>query len=134
MDDAYQAVLAANQRFYQAFNEGDMPGMEAVWSRDLPVQCIHPGWDPVLGREAVLESWRDIFDHATGATLAPREERVLLQGEAAMVLTFEQIGDQPLIATNLFAREAGEWRMTHHHAGPCRSVPPSPGGAPSRLQ
>jgi hypothetical protein len=126
MSEAYGAVLFANQAFYHAFNSRDIDFMDGVWARHAEVTCIHPGWDPLIGREAVMESWRQIFANSTGGSLRPQEERSVILGEQAYVITYEVIGEQPLIATNLFIREEGEWRMALHQAGPCQSVPPAP--------
>ena len=126
MSESHGAVLFANQAFYLAFNSRDFDFMDRVWARHAPVVCIHPGWNPLLGREAVMESWRQIFANNTGDQLRSQEERTVVDGDHAYVITYEAIGDQPLIATNLFVREEAEWRMVHHHAGPCQSLPPAP--------
>ena len=126
MPEPYGAVLFANQAFYHAFNSRDLEFMDRIWARQAPVVCIHPGWNPLVGREAVMESWRRIFANSTGGRLRPQEERTVVEGDHAFVVTYEAIGDHPLVATNLFLREEGEWRMIHHHAGPCQSIPPAP--------
>ncbi|MFB6261932.1 MAG: nuclear transport factor 2 family protein [Thiohalorhabdaceae bacterium] len=126
MSQSYGAVLFANQAFYQAFNSGDMALMDRVWAHKATVACIHPGWDPLVGREAVMASWRQIFANSSGGSLRPQEERTVIDGDHAFVITYEDPGEQPLVATNLFIREEAQWRMAHHHAGPCQSIPPAP--------
>lgn len=49
-------VLAANEAFYTAFTNRDYPQLEALWAREHEVAVIHPGWPPLFGRSAVLES------------------------------------------------------------------------------
>ena len=44
MTDA-DAVLAANLEFYRAFTMRDVAAMDALWARDAPVACLHPGMD-----------------------------------------------------------------------------------------
>ena len=39
-------------------------------------------------------------------------------GAVAVVICRELVSGSPLVATNVFVREEGEWRMSHHHAGP----------------
>src|SRR5215468_8451467 len=56
-----EALLFANEAFYQAFADRDIAAMEAAWASDGPIACIHPGWPPLAGREAVIESWRRIL-------------------------------------------------------------------------
>lgn len=115
-----EAVLAANRAFYRAFVECDFAAMDALWARTAPVACIHPGWDALTGRAAVMASWRDIMGQPTA--IECRAARVLHYGETACVLCHEALAgggpdDGVLIATNLFVREADAWRMIHHHAG-----------------
>jgi len=128
MSEAYGAVLFANQAFYHAFNSRDLALMDRLWAHHTPVACIHPGWNPLVGREAVMESWEQIFANPSGATLHAQEERTVVTSGHAYVLVYEGIGEHSLIATNLFLREEGEWRLIHHHAGPCQSIPPAPEG------
>lgn len=36
--------------------------MDGMWATDAPVACIHPGWGPIVGRDAgVMRSWHDIL-------------------------------------------------------------------------
>ncbi len=109
------AVLAANRAFYRAFAARDLAAMDALWAQTAPVACIHPGWDALTGRTAVMASWRDIFGQPTA--IACGGERVLSFGDSACVICHEALPGGVLIATNLFVREAGAWRMVHHQAG-----------------
>lgn len=127
------AVLTANRTFYRAFVDGDFAAMDALWSRVAPVACIHPGWDVLTGRTAVMASWRDIFGQPT--PIQCRAERVLLFGDSACVICHETLGSGPgsglLVATNLFVREADGWRLVHHQAGgvaPGAVAAPTPAG------
>ena len=108
-------VLAANRAFYRAFVARDLAAMTALWAETAPVACIHPGWDALTGRTAVLASWRDIFTQATA--IECRAERVLVFGDSACVICHETVGGGLLVATNYFVREADAWRMVHHQAG-----------------
>ena len=36
-------VLAANERFYQAFNQKDAELMSMLWADKHGVSCVHPG-------------------------------------------------------------------------------------------
>jgi hypothetical protein len=111
------AVLTANLEFYQAFTARDLVAMEALWARRLPVACIHPGWPVLSDREAVIESWRGILANPEAPRIACYDERVLLYGDVALVVCEEELDGGTLIASNLFVREAGAWRIAHHQAG-----------------
>jgi hypothetical protein len=53
-EETEHEVLAANERFYRAFSEGDLESMSALWAQHAPVACLHPGQPVLLGRDAVL--------------------------------------------------------------------------------
>ncbi|MBI3513806.1 MAG: nuclear transport factor 2 family protein [Proteobacteria bacterium] len=129
----HDAVLAANRAFYRAFVERDLAAMATLWSEDGAVACIHPGWDVLVGRAAVLASWRDIFAQPTA--IACRDARVLAHGDCACVICHETIGDGRgggmLVATNLFVRQDGAWRLIHHQAGGVAPGAPAPPAAPA---
>lgn len=113
------AVLFANDAFYTAFRLRDAAAMEGLWAEAHPVACIHPGWQALIGREAVVESWRSLFARDAVPQLVCCRPEVFLFGATATVICYEVIGSVVLVATNLFVREGKLWRMTLHQAGPC---------------
>ncbi|MBN33840.1 MAG: DUF4440 domain-containing protein [Rhodospirillaceae bacterium] len=115
-----EAVLEANLAFYAAFAAGDVTAMEAVWSQGEGVTCIHPGWQALVDREAVMESWRAIL--AGPPAVRCVGARAFVNGETAHVICYEGVGDGMLVATNIFRKEEGGWRVIHHQAGPTRMV------------
>jgi hypothetical protein len=117
-----EAVLFANDAFYVCFAGNDYEGLERLWARTAPVTCIHPGWEALYGRGPVMESWLAIIQNGAPA-IQCREPRVALYGDTATVICYERAEGGYLIATNVFVREDGEWRMTHHQAGPTRGAP-----------
>lgn len=116
-------VLAANERFYAAFRAGDAAAIEALTATTALVACIHPGGPALVGRAAALESWRAILGGSGRPAIHCEGAVAHLLGDAAFVTCYERIGDDWLVATNVFALEAGEWRLAHHHAGPTAIVP-----------
>ena len=117
------AVLFANEAFYRAFADGDVDAMDAVWARSAPVACIHPGWAALAGREAVMESWRAILSSANRPAIESRGAAAYLHGDTALVICYEAVGGAWLVATNMFVREDGAWKMAHHQAGPTTAPP-----------
>jgi len=111
-----ERVLAANAAFYRAFATRDVGAMDAVWATHAPVACIHPGWRALRGRDAVLASWRDILSGPGAPPISCAAAAAHVLGDAAFVVCIEHIPTVELIATNVFVREAGEWKMVHHHA------------------
>ena len=121
-----ELLLRANAAFYAALASGDLEAMDAVWSRRLPVACIHPGWQPLCGRDAVMASWEAIFEGGRAPPIRCEGEEPHLLGSTAYVTCFERIGAESLAATNLFVLEDGAWRLVHHHAGPVARRPEAP--------
>jgi ketosteroid isomerase-like protein len=118
------AVLAANLEFYRAFGARDVQAMERLWARAAPVACIHPGWPALADRDAVVDSWRGILANPTAPRIACFDERVLLYGDTALVVCEEELDGGTLVASNLFVREDGAWKIAHCHGD---GLPPDPG-------
>ncbi|MBO43619.1 MAG: DUF4440 domain-containing protein [Rhodospirillaceae bacterium] len=124
-----QAILFANDTFYSAFTGRDMMEMMNVWAERMEVCVVHPGWEPIYGREAVLESWRRILKAPESPEIRGQSPQVLVNDPVGTVVCFEEIKGNFLIATNLFVKQSGRWRMFHHHAAPT-DARPSEGSAP----
>ena len=112
------AVLSANLEFYRAFTNRDMAAMEKLWAAEAPVVCVHPGWTLLAGRSAVLQSWRNILANPEAPHVMCHDDRAFLYGDVAIVLCEEELDTGHLVATNMFVREGGAWRMVHHQASP----------------
>lgn len=131
------AVRAANTSLYDAFETGDIDLMGALWLDDgaaEEVTCVHPGWAPVRGRGAVLRSWSMIMANTAYIQFVLTDVRVHVTGDVAVVTCGENIltgmseppddGSPPgfaggrAVATNVFRRTAGGWRLWVHHASP----------------
>lgn len=110
-------VLATNHAFYDAFARGDLGAIDDLWARRAPVACVHPGWDALHGRDEVMASFRSIVGGGNTAVRCTRPSAYVL-GESAYVVCGEDLGDAELVATNLFVREDGAWRLVFHQAGP----------------
>lgn len=112
------AVLNANLDFYRAFNERSVKAMEALWSTIAPVLCVHPGWTALAGREPVIQSWRAILANPEAPRVMVHDDRAFLYGDVAIVQCEEELDTGHLVATNMFIRENGDWKMIHHQASP----------------
>jgi ketosteroid isomerase-like protein len=122
--DEEVAVLSANTNFYTAFSAGDFKAMAELWHDGEGGECVgcaHPGHPMIMGRSAVLETWKEIFNGPPISIAADVDCcRLLKGGQSAMVLCKEKVGDGgSLMATNLFEKcEDGAWRLVLHQAGP----------------
>ena len=133
------AVLRANQVLYDAFEAGDIDLMSALWL-DGPdaatVSCVHPGWSPVVGRDAVLRSWSVIMANTAYIQFVLTDVTARVTDDVAVVTCGENMltgfpvdpeggGDGApglagghAVATNVLRRTAAGWRMWLHHASP----------------
>jgi ketosteroid isomerase-like protein len=112
------AVLSANLEFYRAFNDRNAKAMDALWARGAAVLCVHPGWTALSGRDEVIKSWRAILANPDAPHVMCHDDRAFLYGDLAIVQCEEELDTGHLVATNMFVREAGAWKMIHHQASP----------------
>jgi len=125
------AALRVNAAFYSAMAAGDLAAMDAVWARDEPVLCIHPGGPPLQGRVEVMASFRSLFDAVAPPIEFSRDAVSLVRG-LAFVNCIEHLGEASLAASNVLVWEGGEWRFVQHVASamaPGSSLPAQRSGA-----
>lgn len=114
-NEAEAAVLACNAAFYEAFNSKDLDAMERVWSSRADVTCVHPGWNPLEGRDAVMESWRSILGNQQQPKIVSAARRATVLDGTAIVSAREFVAGSPIATTNAFVHELGGWKMILHH-------------------
>lgn len=117
----------AESAFYAAFEMGDMALMKALMA-DTNVTCIHPNAMPIIGRDGVLASWRDILSHIDDPALSPelihRSVEGNETGNTAIHLVAETIAANHqlhsektlVLVTNIYIKQENGWRMMLHHA------------------
>jgi hypothetical protein len=117
------ALEFANDAFYQAFAAASLEAMEAVWAEQPNVFCVHPGWPPITNRAEVMASWQEILSNAGPIPVSAVAPKATIFGDIGLVCCYERFGKEHLVASNLFIRAEGGWRMIHHQAGPLARVP-----------
>ena len=117
MESSEAAVLAANDAFYQVFNHKDSALMDSLWAASAQVTCIHPGWNLLQGRDAVLESWRNILNNPNQPRIVTGGATASIFDTLAIVICRELVAGSPLLATNVFVLEDGAWKLLHHQSG-----------------
>jgi ketosteroid isomerase-like protein len=123
-EEQEEAVVRANERFYDAFERLDIEAMATVWLHSDRARCIHPGWRTLRGWPAIQESWIAIFSNTEEIRFTITDVSVNLSDRMAWVSCVENIIDSgsaiPVVstieATNIFERVGSEWRMVQHHA------------------
>ena len=114
------AVLAANRRFYEAFEARDLDAMSDLWEHADRVVCTHPGWSTLRGWASISASFFALFQGQQHLQFILTEARAELAGDTAWVAVDENILSESTggtaAALNVFARIDGAWRMVVHHA------------------
>jgi ketosteroid isomerase-like protein len=129
------AVEQANTAFYEAMERGDFDELSGLWlpGEDLTVSCVHPGWPVLTGRGEVLRSYALIMANTEYIQFFLTDVGVSMTGDTALVTCTENIlsggpaedGNalgplvgQLVVATNVFRRTPGGWKLWSHHGSP----------------
>lgn len=116
-------ILAANARFYKAFEKGDLSAMRMIWSKGNNVHCIHPGAGCISGYDIVMESWELTLGPELDLPLQIKLQNVevYIKGNLGFVTCLELVrtsgnnwGKQ--VATNVFEKVEANWYICLHHA------------------
>ena len=67
----------------------------------------------------MLRSWEGILTGTHAPDIGYRAPTAFVQGASGFVICYETLGSGVLVASNLFVREEGNWKLVHHQAGPC---------------
>lgn len=94
--------------------------MQEIWGHGEHVQCLHPAANCIQGREDVLESWRLVLRGEFKMRL--EDVRVHAMQDTGYVTCVEimNAGEATgrTIATNIFEKQGGMWKIVLHHGGP----------------
>lgn len=139
MADEVEAVRAANDRFYRAFESLSLAEMEPLWVHEARVACVHPGWPRLTGWEAVRDSWHAIFRNTREMRFTLTDVQVEVREDLAWVICTENILSEArgnvsvtaILATNLFERHGTDWLVVLHHASHILAAPGAAEGEPS---
>lgn len=118
-----QEVEAA---FYKAFANCDAAAMAALWARD-DVICVHPGSNAIIGHEAVIRSWRYIFDGAELPDIQVHLVKTVSSENLAVHIIEEHIStgersSAALLVTNVYRKFDTGWLMVEHHGSVIHSA------------
>ena len=120
-------VRKASEEFYSALSRmtnGDAGPLANIWSHNAEVTTMHPiggrevGWDEVRG------SWEQVAELCSAGAVRLTDQRIQVSGDLAYELgvergTITMAGQEVTLdhrVTNVYQREAGTWKIVHHHA------------------
>ena len=122
-----EEVRKASTQFYAALNRmrnGDARPLSDIWSHGSAVTTMHPIGGRQVGWNEVRESWEQVAQVASDGKVELKDQLIRAAGDVACEVGVEhaefKLGGQKIAGqlrvTNIYQREAGEWKMTHHHA------------------
>jgi len=126
MDGENGLLKKANEAFYRAFELLDIERMGRVWDTTEEIQCIHPGWNLLQGWTAVRDSWEGIFKNTKYMEFRITYSSAHISGDLGYIICVENItssyggpaSENSILATNIFRKRNGLWKIIHHHGSP----------------
>ena len=120
----FDSAELAEMALYRAFEANDLAAMMAVWDDADDIVCIHPMGPPLKGRNAVIDSWREILSGGVAMRFSLEKVQTYTADNLSIHLLNEHIdiasGNRvaPMAATNIYRLSAQGWHMVSHHASP----------------
>ena len=119
-------VRKASEQFYTALNrmiEGDSSLLSGVWAHGATVTTMHPIGGRQVGWDKVLDSFQQVAGIASAGQVKLEDQIIHVIGDLAYELGVERgqatfAGQQVTLdhrVTNVYRREAGRWKIVHHH-------------------
>ena len=119
-------IRKASQQFYAGLNRmgnGQADALSGSWSHGAGVTALHPIGGRQVGWEAVQASFDGVAKLASDATIALEDQLIQVAGDMAYEVGIEQgsfkMAGHPVSlrhrVTNIYRREAGAWKLVHHH-------------------
>ena len=119
-------VRAASAEFYAALNrmlDGNARSLGKIWSHSSSVTTMHPIGGREVGWENVNASFEQVAQRSTGGRVELVDQLIRAAEEFAYELgvelaQFSLAGEQLSLSarvTNIYRREAGGWKIVHHH-------------------
>lgn len=123
MSKEFSTPEEAEAAFYDAIEMADITALDAVWSMDDNIVCVHPGATRIEGRNAVMESFAQMFSEAPILNFEIVDTLFTGNDSLAIHLVREEISLDGqvvsiMVSTNIYQKEEGSWRMLLHHASP----------------
>ena len=93
--DQRRRTCSESQRsILPCFRKLDIKNMEKVWAKAVHVECGHPGWRVLRGWDAVMESWKRIFENTPAIQFMLTDISIQIHGTMAWVTLYENLNEQ----------------------------------------
>src|SRR5258705_10521813 len=124
---AEDEIREASRQFYAGLNRmanGESGALVDIWSHSAAVTAMHPIGGREVGWDAVRESFDKVAQLASDGKVGLKDQLIQVAGDVAYEVGIEhgqfKLAGQPVTiehrVTNIFRREAGAWKLVHHHA------------------
>ncbi len=122
-----QSLQEAADAFYAAGNQllsGDPHAFAPIWSEAEDISHLGPTGVVCVGRQAVMDQFAKEAAMGFRGTLVADERRFVESPEMGVLVCVErtsgmtQAGEaiqSDIRSTTVFRKEAGHWRVLHHH-------------------
>lgn len=136
---SFESSAIAEAHFYEAFARLDAGLMSEVWLDSEATFCVHPGGAPLVGVQAVLDSWRGMFHGARPLVLFYKVVRKQVSENMALHLVEEKLSSEDgsqggmVMASNCYLRTETGWRLLSHHGSPMSRAGTHSAEAPTRM-
>jgi len=125
----FKSAFEAEKAFYLAFVRRDLKLMQAVWANTNNVYCLHPGSQPLVGKDAIMQSWQKIFSGSPTSQLKIEHNNLASDPKLSIhritehltVKTNNNKTQQATVhAINIFQCINDKWYIISHH---CAAAP-----------
>lgn len=132
MNQTFTTPQDAEDAYYDAFEEGDLPKLLAVWDDTNDISCLLPMQALAQGRTAVTEAFAQLLSGGRGIALSVTHLHWIETHDVAIHLVEETAQDTapggpppvPVYASNIYRKDNRGWRLIVHQNTP---TPPPPG-------
>jgi ketosteroid isomerase-like protein len=119
-------IRNASKQFYAGLNRmanGNAVPLADIWSHGADVTAMHPIGGRQIGWDAVRASFEQVAKMASDGKIELSDQLIRSVGDVACEVGIERgqfklAGERVVIehrVTNIYRREAGAWKMIHHH-------------------
>lgn len=123
---AEDEIRKASTQFYDGLNRmlnGDGGALADIWSHSATVTAMHPIGGRQVGWDAVRESFAKVAELSSDGKVGLKDPLIQVSGDMACEVGIEhgqlKLAGQPVTiehrVTNIYQREAGAWKIVHHH-------------------
>jgi ketosteroid isomerase-like protein len=126
-----EPVIEAESMFLGALETLNVGKILECWSESDQVSMIFPGIEVARGPESIKQAWGRITENTSSLKLILRPISFMRLGDLGWTFLGGTImsthGDETLsvevYVTNIYRREAGGWKIVHHHSTPSPHQP-----------